>query len=56
MTFEANRGPNQKESAMGKYTMERTVPGAGGMTQVQLAALARASNKVRTELGPGLVR
>jgi hypothetical protein len=36
---------------MRKYAIERTVPGAGGMTDVQLAELAGASNEVLGGLG-----
>jgi hypothetical protein len=36
---------------MRKYIIERTVPGAGGMTDAQLAGLASASNNVLADLG-----
>jgi len=36
---------------MRKYVIERTVPGAGGMTNEQLAELAGASNEVLRGLG-----
>lgn len=36
---------------MRKYVIERTVPGAGGMTNSQLAELAGASNEVLRGLG-----
>jgi hypothetical protein len=36
---------------MPKYLIERTVPGAGGMNQTQLAELAGASNTVLRDLG-----
>jgi hypothetical protein len=36
---------------MRKYVIERTVPGAGGMTNGQLADLASASNEVLGRLG-----
>jgi hypothetical protein len=36
---------------MRKYVIERTVPGAGGMTPQQLAELAGASNEVLRGLG-----
>jgi hypothetical protein len=36
---------------MHKYVIERTVPGAGGMTSEQLADLAGASNDVLRRLG-----
>jgi len=36
---------------MRKYVIERTVPGAGGMTSEQLAELAGASNDVLRGLG-----
>lgn len=39
---------------MPKYLIERTVPGAGGMTQTQLAELSGASNKVLHDLGPDI--
>ena len=39
---------------MPKYIIERTVPGAGGMSEVQLAELAEASNKVLHDLGPDI--
>ena len=37
---------------MPKYVIERTVPGAGGMDESALAALAAASNAVLRDLGP----
>lgn len=39
---------------MRKYVIERTVPGAGGMTGQQLAELAGASNEVLRGLGPDI--
>jgi hypothetical protein len=36
---------------MRKYVIERTVPGAGGMTNTQLAELSGASNEVLHGLG-----
>ncbi len=36
---------------MRKYVIERTVPGAGGMTDAQLGELAGASNDVLRTLG-----
>jgi hypothetical protein len=36
---------------MRKYVIERTVPGAGGMTDTQLAELSVASNEVLRSLG-----
>lgn len=36
---------------MRKYIIERTVPGAGGMTEEHLAELTGASNKVLHDLG-----
>lgn len=39
---------------MRKYVIERTVPGAGGMTNEQLAELASASNEVLRGLGPDI--
>ncbi len=39
---------------MPKFIIERTVPGAGGMSQTQLAELARASNDVLSDLGPSI--
>lgn len=37
---------------MPKYIIERTVPGAGGMSAAQLADLAGTSNQTLRELGP----
>ena len=41
---------------MPKYIIERTVPGAGGMTAVQLAELAGVSNKVIHDRGTDIHR
>ncbi|MEI6374459.1 MAG: DUF4242 domain-containing protein [Actinomycetes bacterium] len=40
---------------MRKYVIERNVPGAGGMTDEQLAELAGASNEVLRGLGPDIL-
>jgi hypothetical protein len=39
---------------MRTYVIQRTVPGAGGLTTAQLAELAGASNDVLGRLGPDM--
>lgn len=37
-----------------QYVIERDVPGAGGLTSEELGDMARQSNAVLAELGPGI--
>lgn len=37
---------------MGRYVIERTLPGAGSLSEQELAAVAKQSNDVLAELGP----
>jgi len=39
---------------MHKYVIERTVPGAGGMDEAALGAIAAKSNGVLRDLGPDI--
>jgi hypothetical protein len=39
---------------MPQYVIERTLPGAGSLTQDQLKAVAQKSNGVLSELGPSI--
>jgi hypothetical protein len=44
----------EREKTMHRYLIERTVPGAGQMDAMALAAIASQSNKVLRDLGPDI--
>ena len=44
--------PGEREIAVPKYVIERSLPGAGQLSEAQLQQISATSNKVITDLGP----
>jgi hypothetical protein len=52
--FAADAATAPNEKVMHTYVIERTIPGAGNLTQAELKDISQKSNGVLTEMGPGI--
>ena len=48
-----HRAYRRKVMRMPKYVIERTLPGAGELTEAELHGISAKSNQVLSDLGPG---